>query len=306
VHGDEGAGKNVFFGAVRAIYGEYGGLITQMQLQGQFNPWLSAKLFLIANEVITQSEMRHHVGYLKNLITEPEIYINRKNLQERCEKNHANMVFLSNELQPLQISPRDRRYMVIKTPAALGEEYYKAVGAEIRAGGASALYKYLLELDLGDFDEHAKPLETQAKRDLVEIGMRASQTFWVELHDNVLGLPYVPALATDVYRAYTTWCIRNGERMPERINRFMPSFMALNGVRRVDARVPDPDRPLEAADAPEALRKRRVLVMGDPDTDPEIERRRRIQGIAAFRKALKEYLRDDNVYMARSSREEAA
>jgi hypothetical protein len=51
--------------------------------------------------------------------------------------------------------------------------------------------------------------------------------------------------------------------MPERINRFLPSFMSLNGVRRVEARLPDPDKPLEIADRPEALRKRRVLIMGE-------------------------------------------
>jgi putative DNA primase/helicase len=248
MYGEEGTGKNLFWGAVRAIYGDHAGVITQMQLQGQFNTWLSAKLFLIANEVVTRHEMRHHVGYLKNLITEPEIYINRKMVDERREENHANMVFLSNELQPLQINPRDRRYMVIRTPGAREEEFYKAVGAEIRAGGAGALYRYLLDLELGDFNEHAKPLETQAKRELIELGMPASQLFWQDLHDNVLGLPYVPALATDLYKAYQVWCVRNGEKMPERINRFLPSFMSLNGVRRVDARVPDPDRPLEVAD----------------------------------------------------------
>lgn len=306
MYGEEGTGKNLFWGAVRAIYGDHACLITQMQLQGQFNSWLSAKLFLIANEVVTRHEMRAHVGYLKNLITEPEIYINRKMVDERREENHANMVFLSNELQPLQINPRDRRYMVIRTPGAREEEVYKAVGAEIRAGGAGALYRYLLELELGDFNEHAKPLETQAKRELIELGMPASQLFWQDLHDNVLGLPYVPALATDLYKAYQAWCVRNGEKMPERINRFLPSFMSLNGVRRVDARVPDPDRPLEVADAPEAIRKRRVLIMGEVEPDPEKERLRRVHGIATFRKALKDYLREDLVYMGRSGREEAA
>lgn len=307
MYGEEGTGKNLFWGAVRAIYGDHAGIISQMQLQSQFNTWLSAKLFLIANEVVTRHEMRHHVGYLKTLITEPEIYINRKMIDERREENHANLVFLSNEIQPMQIGPRDRRYMVIKTPSIRDEAFYRAVGAEIRAGGAAALYRYLLDLDLSDFNEHAKPIETEAKRELVELGMPASQLFWQDLHDNVLGLPYGPALATDVYKAYQAWCIRNGEKMPERINRFLPSFMALNGVRRVDARVPDPDKPLEIAVAPEALRKRRVLVMGEPDLDQEQERQRRMRGIAEFRRALKEYLREDLSHFGRSgSREEAA
>jgi putative DNA primase/helicase len=203
MYGDEGTGKNLLWGALRAIYGDHAGLITQMQLQGNFNSWLSAKLFLIANEVVTRHEMRHHVGYLKNLITEPEIYINRKMVDERREDNHANIVFLSNELQPLQIAPRDRRYMVIRTPKVRDLDFYKAVGgrgARRRRGGAVSPPA---RGRARGFNEHAKPIETQAKRDLIELGMPASQLYWQDLHDNVLGLPYVPALATDVYRRPT-------------------------------------------------------------------------------------------------------
>jgi hypothetical protein len=83
--------------------------------------------------------------------------------------------------------------------------------------------------------------------------------------------------------------------MPERINRFLPSFMSLNGIKRVDARVPDPDRPLQATEAESALRKRRVLIMGAAAADPEEEKSRRLKGIAQFRTALKEYLREDSI-----------
>jgi hypothetical protein len=294
MYGDEGAGKNLFFDTVCDIYGDHAGVISQTQLQGQFNDWLSAKLFLVANEVVTRQELRHHVGYLKNLVTEGKrIWINPKNFSGRWESNHANIAFFSNELQPLQIGPRDRRYMVIRTPGAREQKFYDAVVAEQRAGGAAALYRYLLDLELGDFGVQMKPFETQAKRDLLEIGMPASQLYWRDIKEELIGLPYVPALASDVYQGYMAWCRRNGEKMPERINRFVPSFMQLNGVKRVEARLPDPDRPLDIASSPEALRKRRVLLMGEQLTDQEAERLRRIAGVRQFRQALRAYLQDD-------------
>lgn len=185
--------------------------------------------------------------------------------------------------------------MVIRTPGPRDDAYYQAVVAELRAGGAAALFHYLRELDLGDFGVQTKPLDTAAKRDLVEIGMPASQLYWRDIKEGALGLPYVPALATDLYQGYQVWCRRNGEKMPERINRFVPSFMRLNGVRRVDARVPDPDRPLEIAMPPEAHRKRRVLVMGDPAATEEEERLRRVRGLIEFRRALKDYIAEDGV-----------
>lgn len=294
MHGDPGAGKNLFFKAIAEIYGDHAGVIGSMQLESQFNDWLSARLFLVANEVVARRELRHQTGNLLNLVTEPEIWINPKNHGGRWEANHANLVFFSNELEPLHVHPRDRRYMVIRTPGPRELSYYQAIVAELRAGGAAALFRYLRELELGDFGVETKPLDTQAKRDLVDIGLPASQLYWRDLKEGVLGLPYVPALVTDVYQAYTVWCRRNGEKMPERINRFVPSFMRLNGVRRIDGNIPDPDRPLELASDAHA-RKRRVFVMGEAVPGEEEERMRRLRGIRDFRQALKEYLGDDGI-----------
>lgn len=308
MYGEEGTGKNLFWGAVRSIYGDYGGFITQQQLNSQFNGWLSAKLFILANEVVTRQEMRHHVGLLKHLVTEPEIWINRKQLDERRESNHTNLVFLSNELQPLQISPRDRRYMVIRTPSQVKpREYYRKLGAQVRAGGAEALYAYLLDLDLADFDEHTKPLFTDAKADLIEIGMSASQLFWQDLHDGLLGLPYCPALSTDVYQAFLAWCRRNGEKMPARINRWLPEFMSLNGVRRRRLRIPDPDRAsaLRLVDE-DGLRQRQVLLMGEQTPDEAAEHRRIVDGVCEFREKMRDYLTEDRALYKQSQWGEAS
>lgn len=293
MHGEEGTGKNLFWGAVSTIYGPHGGFITQMQLQSQFNTWLSAKLFLIANEVVTRHEMRHLVGYLKHLVTEPDIYINRKMVDERRENNHANLVFLSNELQPLQIGPRDRRYVVIKTTQVRSDEFYRAVKAELEKGGAAALYHYLLELELGDFNEHTKPPMTDAKRALIDYGMPPSQLFWKDLHEETLGLPYCPALTTDVYRAYRVYCDRNGHKQPAALNRFKPEFMSLNGVRAKRDRIPDPDDVAELHVArDDDLRQRWIFIMGDIASDPENEKMRIQRGVKDFRQALRNYLRE--------------
>lgn len=286
--GKEGAGKNLFFGVVRQIYGQHGGYITQRQLEADFQTWLSAKLFIIANEVVTRHEMRHHVGFLKNLITEPEIWINRKNKDERCEANHCNIVFFSNELQPMQIGPDDRRYQVIKTPAPQPREYYKAVDDEAKSGGVQALYQYLLDLDLEDFDPHTKPLETDAKRELIEIGMNAPQLIWRDIHDGEIPLPYCPARVADLYRCFTAWCKRNGEKMPARINRFVPDFMTMNGVRRKRERIPVLDRVADHYLETNVKQYCQVLLMGDrPDGMTYEEWVRR--GVMQFREAADKY-----------------
>lgn len=299
MHGPEGTGKNQFWSVMQDIFHPYSAQIGQSELEDKFNGWLSARLFLLANEVVTRAEMSHHVGKLKAYVTEPYLHIRTAYMDARYEQNHANIVFLSNELQPLKISPGDRRYMVIRTPPVMPREFYEAVAAELRAGGAAGFLRHLLAIDLGDFNEHTKPIFTEAKRDLIEIGMLPSQLFWQEIKDGLVPLPYCPALTDDVYRAYVLWCLRRGHKMPEAQQKFAPSFMSMNGVRRVEDRVADPDRIDEIALAKHKLRKRRVFYMGPPreilhlgDDEPakyESHEAWVNAGLKAFRSALRAF-----------------
>lgn len=288
MHGPEGSGKNQFWSAMQEIFHPYSAQIGQAELEDKFNGWLSARLFLVANEVVTRAEMSHHVGKLKAYVTEPYLHIRTAYMDARYEKNHANIVFLSNEFQPLKISPGDRRYMVIRTPPIMESTFYKDVAAELGAGGAAAFMHYLRGVELGDFNEHTKPIITTAKRELIELGMLPSQLFWQGIKDGLVQLPYVPALSEDVYRAYTLWCMRNGHKMPEALNRFTPAFMSMNGVRRAEPRVPDPEKLNELALVEDKLRKRRVFLMGERPFGVE-DRQWIVDGIKAFRLALRAY-----------------
>lgn len=303
MHGEEGTGKNLLWGAVCKIFGRYGVMITQTELEDRFNEWQSAKLFVIANEVVTRQEMSHQVGRLKNMITEPKVYINRKNMRPTYEDNHMNMVFLSNELQAMKIGPRDRRFTVIRTPNERPATFYEEVAAELAAGGVEALYHHLLELDLGDFKPWTKPVMTEAKEAMIEYGMLPSQLFWRDLHSGILGLPYIPALSVDVFRAYNVWCIRNNHKNPESYNKFTPNFMSLNGVRRIERRVPTPGQVAELAlvgtDDEQKLKNHRIFAMGDRLPAEEDEKQRITAGVQTFRKALVEYLKDDAGFAGR-------
>lgn len=214
MHGSEGTGKNQWWGAIQKLFGRYGAIIGQAQIESQFNGWLSAKLFILCNEVLGRREKWELKGSLKNLITEDLIYINEKNMPERQERNHANLVFLSNEIQPLVLGRGDRRNMVIECwqehPG--GKEFHIAVGDEIEQGGLEALLDYLLKLPLDGFGPHTKPLDTQAKRELVELGKDEAERFLEEWRAGATPYPYKAATAHDLYAAFRRWCAREGER----------------------------------------------------------------------------------------------
>ena len=212
VHGPEGTGKNLFFELVADLYGEHATVVGQDQLETQFNDWLSAKVFVIGDEVVSRQELRHFKGKLKAMVTGREHLINAKMVPLRRETNHTNVVFLSNELQPLALDDTDRRYLVIHTPPARERAFYEAAAHCARAGGTAALMHYLQSLPLGDFNEHTPPPRTNAKADLVDLGLSPPERFWREWSAGLLDLPLQPCTNEQAFRAYSRWCSRAGVR----------------------------------------------------------------------------------------------
>lgn len=231
MHGDEGSGKNFFFERViKKIYGEYGYVIGNAQLESQFNDWASKKLFMVADEVVTRAELKHMKGKLKYLVAGDMIIVNPKGLPEHGEANHMNFVFLSNELQPLALDKTDRRYLVIWTPPALSRDFYVGVAQEIDAGGIEAYYHYLLhELDMGDFDEHTKPIYTDAKDDLIEKSLTPAERFYRDWSRGFLPLPFITCGATQLYDAYKVWCEKSGESKYISQTLFSPTVLRYAG-----------------------------------------------------------------------------
>lgn len=214
MHGDEGAGKNMLFDLVCSIYGKYGALVGQDELEDKFNDWRSCKLFVVGDEVSSRQELVHNKNRLKALITSPTVQINPKNLPRREEANHMNVGFLSNEITPLALDNSDRRYLVIYTPRAKDFAYYKALGQWRDNGGTEAFYAYLLDYPLKDFDPYAPAPTTAAKRDLIDINRKSAERFWLAWHSGEIDLPYHPCTCSQAYRAYLKYAQRVGDRFP--------------------------------------------------------------------------------------------
>ncbi len=222
LHGPQGTGKNLFFESVMAIYGQYGRVIDQAAIEDKFNDWASRKLFLIADEVVARSDLYHVKNKLKAFITGDWIRINPKNMAAYDERNHCNVVFLSNESMPVVLEEDDRRHTVIWTPGELPQDFYASVRRELAEGGVAALHHHLLHLDLGDFTEGTRPPPTGAKAELIRISLDSPSRFYYDLTGgDVGGIAARPALCEDVYDLYKSWCARVGVRhapMPKFIN----------------------------------------------------------------------------------------
>lgn len=219
-HGPQGTGKNMFFDVVRRMFGKYGVMVGQNELEEKFNDWLSGKLLVIGNEVVTRQELFHNKNKLKWIITEDEIPIRAMQQSVRWEANHANVVFLSNEQMPLILEDGDRRHLVVYTPLADETGLYQRVKLFLEDDGAAKFMHYLLDYPLEDFHEHTKPLMTQAKIDLQELSMRPPERFMVEWMEGFLPLPQQVCSGDQLYRAFEAWARRSGLRWVDDKSKF--------------------------------------------------------------------------------------
>jgi putative DNA primase/helicase len=213
-HGPQGVGKNLFFESYAKIYGEYTLVIDQEALEDKFNEHYSRKLFLIADEVVARGELFHQKNKLKGITTGNKIRINPKGTVVWYEKNQINLVYLSNEQQPIVLEEDDRRYCVVLTPEKLPIEIYQTVKNEIANGGIEAFYDYLLQLPLGDFHPHSTPPISDAKRELINISMPSELRFFRDWEAGDTEWPFCPCASSDLYTAYTRYCRKNGIPFP--------------------------------------------------------------------------------------------
>jgi putative DNA primase/helicase len=270
MHGPQGTGKGRFFEwGYMPIFGEYGVYLDQDALEDKHgSDWQSCKLFVLADEVLARQEMFHHKNKLKNLVTSRRIRINPKGLVAFEETNHLNVVFLSNEKQPLVLENDDRRYCVIWTPPPLTRDFYDELSEEIANGGAEALHHYLKhEVDLGDFKPWTTPPVTEAKRDLINMSRDSVDRFMIDWRNGDLDLPFCPCSSADLYRAYLYWCRINGERMPRPENQFSGHVVKLHGWYKGHK-----DVNMEDSDGHMRPMRQRVIIPSEADLNESAKR----------------------------------
>ncbi len=209
----QGTGKSLLFqDVILPIYGDYGTVASQHQLDSSFTAWRSRKLMVLFEEVLSRDDKYSHNGTLKYMVTGKSMSVNQKNLPERTERNHLNAAFLSNEPQPIPIELEDRRFFVIEARKKQPESFYNEVKDSIDRGGVQAFYQFLLDLPLEGFNEHTKPMMTLAKERVIEFGLNSWMSFHRSWKEGYLSAPYCSCLTQDLYSIYKRWCDRTSER----------------------------------------------------------------------------------------------
>lgn len=239
VHGHvQGSGKSLFFAMImRRIFGKYAKEVGQGQLSSNFNAWMDEAVFVVFEEIFSNNEVYHTIGRVKQFITGGKVLIERKHMDGYEQDNYANFVFLSNEQKPMVLEQKDRRFFVLYPEEVLPKELQKQIGAILDDPNETALkcfYLYLLNRDIGDFDNHTKPIDTQARLNLMALSSHSADRFVSDWVAGELDFPFIACLVTDLYKYYQTLCQVQGERSTSLKN--FSLALARQGQERVRCR----------------------------------------------------------------------
>lgn len=211
----QGAGKSFFFDRImRRIYGNYALTLGQGQLVSQYNDWVEGKLWTVFEEIFEGKDRYAHMGMIKQLITGDTIWISKKFLNGWMQDNYVNVVFLSNDLQPLSLEQNDRRHVVLYPKQAMPTDLNKVLSDALMDADdmmLRAFYSYLMVKNVGNQNPHTKAIQTSAKTHLQNLSMRSWERFYEEWKDGTLDAPYATCLSQDLYDYYFWRCKRQGE-----------------------------------------------------------------------------------------------
>ena len=230
LHGPQGTGKSLIFRTLAKIYGKYATVIGNSGIEDKFNAdWSDSKLMILAEEIATSADKWQIKNELKELITGETVRVRAMHRMAYHQKNHMNLIFLSNEDMPLPIEQDDRRHCVVYTPPALPKTHYNQVLEDLDNGGVEAFYDFLLNVDLAGFTRHTQPPTSGAKQNLIMLSLPSDKRFIKEWTDGTLELPVCPCKSMSLYKAYLDWCKANGEPRPRPSNQFLGMVNNLSG-----------------------------------------------------------------------------
>lgn len=181
VHGQgQGTGKSTIGKTLARIYGrENYSDIAHKDLHSEFNEWSRGKQLIVVEETGGDAEKRKDAELLRRVITRDVVTINIKNIRTYSVPDCMNYYFSMNNADGMYLADDDRRYFIHEVHCApLTKEFSLEYNFWLFTGGASAIFDYLLNLDLGDFSPTDHAFRTAAKERMIDT-VRSDLAGWV-------------------------------------------------------------------------------------------------------------------------------
>jgi len=179
VRGAKGTGKGTFANAFGRLFTpHYLAISNRSHLTGRFNAHLMQTVVLFVDEGFWAGD-REGEGVLKQLITEPELPIERKFFDVEHVPNRLHVIIASNESWVVPARGLERRFLVVNVNDrhARDTAYFGAIWKQLQAGGYSAMLFDLLAMDLSDFEVRRVPM-TDALQEQMLHSLTSFEAWW--------------------------------------------------------------------------------------------------------------------------------
>ena len=166
LRGRKGTGKTKFGELLGGLFKAHHKIVSRAEhVTGNFNRHLEDTLLLQADEAYWAGAKASE-GALKDLLTNPEITIERKGVDAYTAPNYTRVLFTSNEDYVVPASLDERRFAVfdVSTCHQQDSRYFAALDNWYHAGGASALLYYLRNFNSANINLRLVP-QTDALTD---------------------------------------------------------------------------------------------------------------------------------------------
>jgi len=125
-------------------------------LDSRFNAPMENKTLCVVHEMHTDSfkDQRERQDYLKSLVTEPTLTIERKGMDQFTARNHMNFFFCSNHRDAVRLEASERRFAVFyaaqqtKEDVAIMGSDFRELWDWLRGDGFAIIYDYLMTHDI--------------------------------------------------------------------------------------------------------------------------------------------------------------
>ena len=166
LRGRKGTGKTKFGELLGGLFKAHHKIVSRAEhVTGNFNRHLEDTLLLQADEAYWAGAKASE-GALKDLLTNPEITIERKGVDAYTAPNYTRILFTSNEEFVVPASLDERRFAVFDVGIERKQDskYFSELDRWYNTGGAGALLEYLKTFDLSTTNLRLVP-QTDALQD---------------------------------------------------------------------------------------------------------------------------------------------
>ena len=166
LRGRKGTGKTKFGELLGGLFKAHHKIVSRAEhVTGNFNKHLEDTLLLQADEAYWAGAKASE-GALKDLLTNPEITIERKGVDAYTAANYTRILFTSNEGYVVPASLDERRFAVFDVGIERKQDskYFSELDRWYNTGGAGALLHYLKTFDLSATNLRLVP-QTDALQD---------------------------------------------------------------------------------------------------------------------------------------------